>query len=150
MTEYANAASSVPNATRVMPDRTNVLITRGDSCELASCRETRVRVNTTPRKVSVAPAMLSRKPLPQDASAGRPPRECHRAPPSAVSTASPVPATSRTAGITQNRPRIHSPAQRTRYPADDTAGSASTGGGAPRWSAVRMQSPGARAAPGGA
>ncbi len=140
----------MPNATLVMPDLTNVLITLGDSCELASCSATRVSVNTTPRKVSVAAAMLSRKPLLQLASAGKPPQEPTNPGPAAVSTASPVPRASSTAGITQNRSRTHSPAQRSRYPPDDTAASASTGGGPPYWSAVRMQPPRARAAPGGA
>src|SRR5580693_2617221 len=114
-----------------MLDLTNVLITRGDSCELASCKATRVSVNTTPRKVSVAAAMFSRKPLLQLASAGKPPQPPSAPGPAAISTASPVPKASSTAGTTQNRSRTHSAAQRSRYSLDDTAASASTEGGAP-------------------
>ena len=52
-----NAARKTPNAVLVTAERTKVRITLGDSCELASCRATRVIAKTTPTKVSIEEAM---------------------------------------------------------------------------------------------
>ena len=63
VTAKAKVARKKPNATLVTPDRTNVRITRGESCELASCRPTRVIAKTTPTNVSIdeaiTPSMVS-------------------------------------------------------------------------------------------
>ena len=48
----------MPKASLVTPDRINVLMTRGDACELASWRATSVSVKTTARNVRVAEAMM--------------------------------------------------------------------------------------------
>ena len=53
----ANAARKTPNAVLVTAERTKVRITRGDSCELASCSATSVIAKTTPTNVSIEEAM---------------------------------------------------------------------------------------------
>jgi len=107
----------IPKATLVTPERTKLRITRGDSWELASWRATRVRVNTTPRKVSVEDAMMPRKPAASPGATKKPVRQAAGTPSvraSTVSTASTAPATSSIAGMTQNRSRIRSRAHSTR------------------------------------
>ena len=107
----------IPKATLVTPERTKFRITRGDSWELASWRATRVRVNTTPRKVSVDDAMMPRKPAASPGVTEKPVRQAAGTPSvraCTVRTASTAPATSSTAGMTQNRSRIRSRAHSTR------------------------------------
>ena len=110
-TANAKVARKKPNATLVTPDRTNVRITRGESCELASCRPTRVIAKTTPTKVSIdeaiTPSMVSAvevlivRPRPQ--SAGSPTTwGC------ATTTATSTPPTTSSRGMNQKPSRTHS------------------------------------------
>ena len=69
---YANVARNSPKASFVMPDRTNVRITRGESWALASWRATSVIVKTTPTKVSIDAAMMPKSASAEPALTGRP------------------------------------------------------------------------------
>ena len=114
---YPNVARNSPKATFVMPDRTNVRITRGESWALASWRATSVIVKTTPTKVSIDAAMMPKSASAELALTGRPPPTA--ASPgieSTLETANPTatPATSSAVGTTQNRSRTHSCASTTR------------------------------------
>lgn len=57
-TQYTNVATSKPITTWLSRSRMNQRITRGDSCELASCRLTMVSEKITPAVVMVAPAIV--------------------------------------------------------------------------------------------
>ena len=130
VTAKANVARKTPKAVLVIAERTNVRMTRGDSCALASWRATSVIAKTTPTKVSIedaitcssAFAVLGRATLPSPQSSGRPNS-------SGAETTTPIstPATISARGIDQNRSRTHS-AHRTGWCAHrDPAGSARTG-----------------------
>ena len=111
MTAKAKVARKKPNASLVTPDRTNVRMTRGESCELASCRPTRVIAKTTPTNVSIdediTPSMVSavevRTVLPRPQSGGSPTTSgC------ATTTAVRTPPRTSSRGMNQNRSRTHS------------------------------------------
>jgi hypothetical protein len=57
-TQYTNVATSRPITVWLVRSRMNERITRGDSCELASCKLTIVSEKMTPAVVMVAPAMV--------------------------------------------------------------------------------------------
>ncbi len=111
VTAKAKVARKMPNAVLVTPERTKVRITRGESCELASCRPTRVIAKTTPTKVSIDEAITCsivsavwiRTTRPRSQSVPKPSRSGRH-----TTTAVSTPATTRTAGIDQKRSRTHS------------------------------------------
>ena len=82
VTAKANVARKTPKAVLVIADRTNVRMTRGDSCELASWSPTSVIAKTTPTKVSIEDAITCsivfavriRATWPRSQSSGRPSR----------------------------------------------------------------------------
>src|SRR5215212_3750026 len=126
---YANVARNSPNASLVTPDRTNVRITRGESCALANCKATSVIVKTTPTNVSIDAAMMPKSDSAEPALTGRPPPALSSpAIESALETATPTPtpATSNAVGTTQNRSRTHSLASTIRNPFLDSGRSAFT------------------------
>src|SRR6188472_419476 len=118
VTAKANVARKTPNAIFVIAERTNVRMTRGDSCELASWSPTRVIAKTTPTKVSIDDAITCsivsavriRTTRPRSQSVGSPSRSGLQ-----TTTAVSTPASTRTAGIDQNRSRTHSLHRTNRY-----------------------------------
>jgi hypothetical protein len=113
----------------VIPDRTNVRITRGESWALANWRATSVIVKTTPTKVSIDAAMMPRSASAEPALTGRPPPTLSSPGiESAIETATPtaIPATSNAVGTTQNRSRSHSCASTNRNLFLDSGRSACT------------------------
>src|SRR5215211_2543013 len=126
---YANVARNSPNASFVMPDRTKVRITRGDSWALANCRATSVIVKTTPTKVSIDAAIMPRSASAEPALTGKPPPTLSTPGiESALETATPTasPAASNAVGTTQNRSLTHSWTSTTRSPFLDSGRSAFT------------------------
>ena len=61
--ETTKVAMNVPSATLVDVARTNVRVTRGENCWLASWSATSVIENTTPRNVRIAVAIVARMSL---------------------------------------------------------------------------------------
>ncbi len=129
VTAKAKVARKMPKAVLVTFERTNVRMTRGESCELASWRPTRVIAKTTPTKVSMEDAITSsivfavriRTTWPRSQLAGRPSRSGRD-----TTTARSTPASTRAAGIDQNRSRTHSLRRTRRYSWAVPTGSART------------------------
>ena len=129
VTAKAKVARKTPKAVLVTFDRTNVRMTRGESCELASWSPTRVIAKTTPTKVSMEDAITCsivfavriRTTWPRSQSVGRPSRSGRE-----TTTAMSTPASTRATGIDQNRSRTHSLRRTRRYSQEVPTGSART------------------------